>query len=126
MVRLLWTLLYLEDKCLILKVTARNFPLLRIAGITAQQAQLLVSHVRRAHMVPPNSLALRQNARVVNLGNFVLLMASTKHLATVLQDISADKMHLSMNLQIVSLVSTDLLQCTLRYHSGLFFVIIML
>ena len=62
-------------------------------------------------MVPQNSLVLKQSARVVIQENSVKLMASTKHLGTVLQDTSAEKMHLLVNLQMASLVSTLLVTC---------------
>jgi len=55
-------------------------------------------------MVPQNSLVLKQSARVVIQENSVKLMASTKHLGTVLQDTSAKKMHLLVNLRMASLV----------------------
>jgi len=56
-------------------------------------------------MVPQNSLVLKQSARVVIQENSVKLMASTKHLGTVLQDTFAEKMHLLVNLQMASLVT---------------------
>ena len=56
-------------------------------------------------MVPQNNWDLRQSARHVNQENIVQLMVSIKHLATVLQVTSANKMHLSVNLQTELLVS---------------------
>lgn len=56
-------------------------------------------------MVPQNNWDLRPNAKHVNQGNIVQLMVSIKHLATVLQVTSANKTHLSVNLQTESLVS---------------------
>jgi len=56
-------------------------------------------------MGPLNSLALRQNARVVNQGNTVLRTDSIRHLATVQQASFADSMPLLMNLQMVLLVT---------------------
>ena len=75
--------------------------------ITVHEAQTLLSHVKREHMDPLYSLALRQSARVVNQENTVERMDLTRHLATVQRASFADSMPLLMNLQMVLLVSNS-------------------
>lgn len=73
-------------------------------GITAQLVQQLPYHAGKVLMGLHNNLPLKLTAKAVIQGSFVLLMAAIKLLATVQLVSSAKKMHLLVNLRMVSQV----------------------